>query len=130
MNVSCDGISCKDALRLAYDQFGLPYIIIGKNIIIGGVRGMGVNNLLEYGKGKGLYELEKNTDDTQQVVTKMYAYGSSENIPLNYYANIGRTAIYRRTEPALASNHVNILRVKYNHPQYIAFVLNSMVICL
>ena len=42
-------------------------------------------------------------------------------------ANIGRTAIYKKTLPAIASNHVNILRIKYEHPQYIAFVLNSMI---
>ena len=42
-------------------------------------------------------------------------------------ANIGRTAIYEKTLPAIASNHVNILRIKYEHPQYIAFVLNSMI---
>lgn len=92
VNISCDGISCKDALRLAYDQFALPYVIIGKNVIIGGDKGIDLSNTLEYGKGKGLFELEKNTDESQQVVTKMYAYGSSENMPLNYYANIGKTA--------------------------------------
>lgn len=42
-------------------------------------------------------------------------------------ANIGRAAMYRPNTPALASNHVNILRVKHPHPQYIAFVINSMI---
>jgi len=42
-------------------------------------------------------------------------------------ANIGRTAIYLRDKPALASNHVNILRVKAKEKIYVAFVLNSMI---
>jgi restriction endonuclease S subunit len=42
-------------------------------------------------------------------------------------ANIGRTQVYRLDKKALASNHVNILRVKDEKPFYIGFVLNSMV---
>lgn len=42
-------------------------------------------------------------------------------------ANIGRTAIFKGTDKALASNHVNILRIKEEDPVYIAFVLNSML---
>ncbi|WP_049042322.1 restriction endonuclease subunit S [Clostridium sporogenes] len=42
-------------------------------------------------------------------------------------ANIGRTSIYMKEEKALASNHVNILRIRNENPYYIAFVLNSMV---
>lgn len=42
-------------------------------------------------------------------------------------ANIGRTAYYPLDKKALASNHVNILRIKDENPEYIAFVLNSMV---
>ncbi len=42
-------------------------------------------------------------------------------------ANVGRAAMYRLNTPALASNHVNILRVNHAHPQYIAFVINSMI---
>ena len=43
-------------------------------------------------------------------------------------ANIGRTQIYLVDKKALASNHVNILRIKkeYN-PQYISFVMNSLI---
>lgn len=42
-------------------------------------------------------------------------------------ANVGRAAMYRINAPALASNHVNILRVNHAHPQYIAFVINSLI---
>lgn len=42
-------------------------------------------------------------------------------------ANIGRTQVYLSDEKALASNHVNILRIKDENPIYVAFVLNSKI---
>ena len=42
-------------------------------------------------------------------------------------ANIGRTQVYLRNDYALASNHVNILRVKGVNPLYLALVLNSKI---
>ena len=42
-------------------------------------------------------------------------------------ANIGRTQVYLKDEPAVASNHVNILRVRDVNPIYLALVLNSKV---
>jgi len=40
-------------------------------------------------------------------------------------ANIGRTQVYLSDKQALASNHVNILRIQNENPIYVAFVLNS-----
>ncbi|MCK5506716.1 MAG: restriction endonuclease subunit S [Thermodesulfovibrionia bacterium] len=42
-------------------------------------------------------------------------------------ANIGRTAVYNSNIPALASNHVNILRIDNENPEYIGFVMNSII---
>lgn len=42
-------------------------------------------------------------------------------------ANIGRTQVYLKQSKALASNHVNIIRLKQENPFYIGFVLNSIV---
>lgn len=42
-------------------------------------------------------------------------------------ANIGRAQVYLKEEPAVASNHVNILRVQGVNPIYLAIVLNSQV---
>lgn len=41
--------------------------------------------------------------------------------------NIGRTNVYLRTEKALASNHVNILRLKEEDQIYVGFVINSVI---
>lgn len=42
-------------------------------------------------------------------------------------ANIGRTQVYLSDEKALASNHVNILRIGNENSVYVAFVLNSKI---
>jgi len=42
-------------------------------------------------------------------------------------AKVGRTATYMSDERALASNHVNLLRVKEENPVYVATVMNSMI---
>ena len=42
-------------------------------------------------------------------------------------ANIGRTQVYQIDKKALASNHVNIIRLKEENPFYVGFVLNSLV---
>jgi hypothetical protein len=42
-------------------------------------------------------------------------------------ANVGRTNIYLDNEKALASNHVNILRVHTEDPIYVSFVMNSAI---
>ena len=42
-------------------------------------------------------------------------------------AKIGRTAHFSLSDPAVASNHVNILRLRKGNPEYVAFVMNSLV---
>ena len=42
-------------------------------------------------------------------------------------AKIGRTAVYLEDEPALASNHVNLLRVRDENSIYVAVALNSFI---
>ena len=42
-------------------------------------------------------------------------------------ANIGRANVYLKEEKALASNHVNILRIKEENPIYVGFVINSLI---
>jgi type I restriction enzyme M protein len=78
---------------------------------------------------------EQNLDYDNFETTDAVAYSEQErasvlkNDILTYTtgANVGRTNIYLRTDKALASNHVNILRIKDEKPLYVAFVMNSLV---
>lgn len=88
--VTADNLSCWDALKLSFTAFDASYYIQGNDIIIG-APAIAADHDFKYGKGLGLYEIERATDDNQQVITKLYAYGSERNIPYGYYANKGRT---------------------------------------
>lgn len=73
------------------------------------------------------YENFEKTDVTawqEQVRARVF-----ENDILTYTtgANIGRTNVYLKSQSALASNHVNILRVKDANPIYTGFVMNSAI---
>ena len=87
INISVDNQSCRNILALSYKNFGLSYVVRNRVIIIG-APAVGVSNVFKYGKGNGLSEIGENCDDSQTVVTKLYAYGSSKNLPANYYANL------------------------------------------
>lgn len=55
-----------------------------------------IDNEFRYGKelgiskGAGLKAIERGTDENQQIVTRLYAYGSTRNIPYRYYNYLWR----------------------------------------
>lgn len=96
VNIDIDKMKCCDVLKYVYEKFGLAYFIIGQYVIIGSKPihlNTGAQNIFRYGKGLGLYEIERTSDENQEVVTKLFAYGSEKNLPLNYYANLGKQMI-------------------------------------
>ena len=88
-NVQINNQSVWDACKFIKDDFGLNFIVRGRFVIIGSA-GLPTDDIFKYGKGKGLYELERTVDGEQQVVTKLYAYGTGTNLPTRYYANLGK----------------------------------------
>jgi len=88
------------ALGHAYNDFELPYYVTSSNendvdyidIVIGGKAVEVSNSAFVYGKGHGLYEIERSADSDQRIVTKLFAYGSTENLPTNYYGNLYKIA--------------------------------------
>lgn len=76
-----------EMLASVKQQFGLNFIIRGRNVYIG-TAGVPTSEIFQYGKGNGLYEVDKTADQDQLVVTKLHAYGSNENLPTRYYATL------------------------------------------
>src|SRR5690606_20765258 len=54
-----------------------------------GKQGDVLGHIYEYGKGKGLYTLERSTVTSKNLVTRLWAYGSTKNLRPNYrnYSN-------------------------------------------
>lgn len=86
-NVQISKQSVWDACKFIKDTFGLNFIVRGRFVIIGAA-GLPTQDIFRYGKGNGLYEIERTVDQEQQVVTKLYAYGTGTNLPIRYYANL------------------------------------------
>ena len=67
------------------------------------------------------------TDLTNWIVYKKAQVKKGNILTHTTGANIGRTAIYQSGRKALASNHVNILSIENENPDYVAFVMNSLI---
>lgn len=78
------GENCLQALTKMADAFGTEFLINGNKInLIQSQPSTGI--VLEYGKGKALYNITKaNQDNYTGIVTRLYAYGSSKNLGDNY----------------------------------------------
>lgn len=104
-NISISNNTVWDGLQKVKTEFGLNFIIRGRNVYVGTV-GVPTSHLFEYGKGKGLYEVDKTADTDQKVVTRLHAYGSDQNMPTRYYAEV--------TSEAFST----IKEIKENPPDY------------
>lgn len=86
-NVSIDNMTVWDAMKYIKETFGLNFIVRGRAVIIGAA-GIPVDGIFQYGKDNGLYEIERVADSEQQIVTKLFAYGTDKNLPTRYYADL------------------------------------------
>lgn len=86
--ISVDKINVWDALSLANSEFGANFIIRGRTITIG-TAGIAVGNMFKYGNGNGLYSIQKTADFSQKIITRLRAYGSTKNMPYDYYTIYG-----------------------------------------
>ena len=87
INITISNQTCWDALALAKSEFEANFIIKGRHITIG-TSGIAVGNLFSYGKGNGLFKIEKNAESDQKIITRLRAYGSTRNLPTHYYQNL------------------------------------------
>ena len=82
-NISMSNQNCWSALSLVNTEYKLNYFVKGRSVTIGGAEPV-VNNVFEYGKGKGLYEIERISDADSGIVTKLRAYGGTRNLDYSY----------------------------------------------
>lgn len=87
VNITASNNTVWDALGFVNSKFGANFIIRGRKITIG-TTGLAVGQLFSYGKGNGLYKIERNAESNQKVITRLRAYGSTRNMPTDYYHNV------------------------------------------
>jgi hypothetical protein len=76
--------SCRSALTRVAQEFGLEYRCFAWNIDLVKKVGFTLNQTFQYGRGKGLYSLERNSVNDKNVITKLYAFGGEINLPADY----------------------------------------------
>ena len=113
VNIDVDNQKCWDVLKYAYEKFGLSYFTRGTTIVIGGTPVV-ADHIFRYGINNGLYEVERTADENQEIVTKLFAYGSEQNLPLNYYANLGKMGFLPGTRDTRVSDNVTTYGLSTN----------------
>lgn len=82
-NISIAQQNCWNALSLVNTTYGLNFSVRGREVVIGGEIDA-VSHTFQYGKGNGLYEIERASDTEIGIVTKLRAYGSTKNLDYSY----------------------------------------------
>lgn len=86
-DISLSQATCKGALDEIYKQWGLSWIFVtayGRKQIYVAFAG-DISNLFKYGKGQGLRAITVEQKDTASLATRIYPYGSTENLPARWY---------------------------------------------
>lgn len=81
--IDVDNISCWNALVRLNKEYGLNFSVIGRKVRIG-FEANALNHTFYYGKGNGLYQIDKTVNSDNAIITRLYAYGSDRNIPEGY----------------------------------------------
>lgn len=81
--IEIDNVSCWNALVMVNKEFGLNFFISKRNVKIGYPE-ESLDHTFYYGKNNGLYQIERDVNADEVVVTRLYAYGGERNIPDDY----------------------------------------------
>jgi hypothetical protein len=84
MNLDYNNNSCRTALTTIAEKFKLEFFLVGQQVNMVKTLGADTGLVFEFGRGKGLYELNRKIADDKNVVTRVYAFGGSKNIDYTY----------------------------------------------
>lgn len=84
VNIEVSNVKVWEALQLSNTKFKTNFIIKGRTITIG-TDGIEASHIFKYGQGNGLYKLQRTSDQRQEIITRLRAYGSTRNLPSRYY---------------------------------------------
>ena len=99
VNISIDKQDIFNSLQHIKNSFGLNFITRERTIIVGHEGIVAAETYFQYGKDKGFYEIERTAEADQQIITKLFAYGSDKNIPTRYYAEYGKKHFVNASSP-------------------------------
>jgi len=92
-NLTFSNNSCLEAITSVVNAFETEYWVGQDQTINIGIRGDILPVTFEYGKGKGLYSIERENVSSSDIVTRLYPFGSDANLPKGYRENAKRLQI-------------------------------------
>lgn len=81
--IQIDNTSCWNGLVMINKEFGLNFLVTKRRVRIGYPEDS-LNHTFYYGKDNGLYQITRNVNADEAIVTRLYAYGGERNIPSDY----------------------------------------------
>lgn len=88
-NINTSGKNCLQVLQELCTSYGVEFETVcsdGKvnTLNIKEKVGSNLSLTLRYGRGRGLYQLQRSTVNNSSIVNRLYVYGSSDNLPEGY----------------------------------------------
>ena len=77
-----------DVITDIWNQYKVMFYHRGRTLYIGYTNEV-ISQNFKYGIGCGLKSLKRNTDESNKIITRIHAYGSTVNIPNRYYNTLG-----------------------------------------
>ena len=111
LNVDFAGDSCRTALTKIAEAFKFEFSLIGKEITLKKTVGSVTNNSFEYGKGKGLYTLTREQVADQNICTRVFGFGGTQNIT-EEYRNRAKKLIFETGGKKYLEKNVNLYGLK------------------
>lgn len=93
--------NCYNALGRIAQEFKTEFWIVGKTISLT-KKSVETGNTYRHGRNNGLYEITRKTLDNSSVITRLYAWGSEKNLPVDYGTR--RLAFPGGYDPCLVSS--------------------------
>ncbi len=85
-NITFSKEDCLTALQKISDAFDIEYYVEGNTINLSKL----VNaspHVLKYGRNRGLYDITRTQAQDMDIITRLYAFGSTENLPAGYLSS-------------------------------------------
>lgn len=87
MLITVSNIFCWDALALFKSKYDINFIVRGRTVTIG-TNGSVVGTTFKVGSYNGLYDMTRNVQSDQAIITRLSSYGNTTNINPRYYSLI------------------------------------------
>ncbi len=107
ISIPFNGESCRQALSRIMEEFGLEFRLVQKEIIVRADVGFSSLYVLEYGRGKGLYELTRTSVVEKGVITRLFAFGGEKNLAFDYRSG-SRRLVFETGDPAVRYLEANV----------------------